>query len=125
MSQGATTTDPRHRVAAFVASARADPTDLATVSVWSMTPADLPDADVVTETETVLLTYATDHDAKALRVLGRRVLALSTWVVAFTSASFRPSVEIEGHCTLVVCDQIATGLAATEAPRGSFQTWCD
>lgn len=49
-------------------------------------PADLPNADVVIETETVLLAYATDHDAKARRVLSRRVLALSTWV-AFTSAS--------------------------------------
>ena len=40
-------------------------------------------------------------------------LALSTWVVAFTSTSaratsFRPSVEIAGRGTLVMCDQIAT-----------------
>ncbi len=40
-------------------------------------------------------------------------LALSTWVVAFTSTSaretsFRPSVEIGGRGTLVMCDQIAT-----------------
>ncbi len=40
-------------------------------------------------------------------------LALSTWVVAFTSTSaretsFRPTVEIGRSCTLVMCDQIAT-----------------
>jgi mRNA interferase MazF len=40
-------------------------------------------------------------------------LALSTWVVAFTSTSaretsFRPSVEIGRSRTLVMCDQIAT-----------------
>jgi len=40
-------------------------------------------------------------------------LALRTWVVAFTSTSaretsFRPSVEIGGRATLVMCDQIAT-----------------
>lgn len=40
-------------------------------------------------------------------------LTLSTWVVAFTSTSaretsFRPSVEIGEHRTLVMCDQIAT-----------------
>ena len=37
-------------------------------------PADLADASVVAEAEAVLLTYAADHDAKALRILGRRVL---------------------------------------------------
>jgi len=40
-------------------------------------------------------------------------LALSTWVVAFTSTSaretsFRPPVEIRQRRTLVMCDQIAT-----------------
>ncbi len=40
-------------------------------------------------------------------------LALSTWVVAFTSTSaretsFRPTVEIGRNRTLVICDQIAT-----------------
>ncbi len=40
-------------------------------------------------------------------------LALSTWVVAFTSTSaretsFRPPVEIRERRTLVMCDQIAT-----------------
>ena len=38
MSEDATTPDPRHRVAAFVASTHADLDDLAGVSVWSMTP---------------------------------------------------------------------------------------
>lgn len=40
MSEGATTPDPRHRVAAFVASTRADLDELAEVSVWSMTPTE-------------------------------------------------------------------------------------
>jgi len=40
-------------------------------------------------------------------------LALSTWIVAFTSTSaretsFRPTVEIGRSSTLVMCDQIAT-----------------
>ncbi len=40
-------------------------------------------------------------------------LTLSTWVVAFTSTSarptsFRPPVEIQERRTLVMCDQIAT-----------------
>lgn len=40
-------------------------------------------------------------------------LALSTWVVAFTSTraretSFRPPVEIGDLRTLVMCDQVAT-----------------
>lgn len=40
-------------------------------------------------------------------------LALSTWIVAFTSTSarptsFRPALEIAGKSTLVLCDQIAT-----------------
>ncbi len=37
-------------------------------------PADLVDATVVAEAEGVLLAHAADHDAKALRVLGRRIL---------------------------------------------------
>ena len=37
-------------------------------------PTDLADAGVVAEAETVLVAYATDHDAKALRVLSRRIL---------------------------------------------------
>lgn len=40
-------------------------------------------------------------------------LALSTWVVAFTSTTarettFRPPVEVDNRRTLVMCDQIAT-----------------
>jgi len=40
-------------------------------------------------------------------------LALSTWIVALTSTSarpttFRPSVVIDGHETLVMCDQITS-----------------
>lgn len=40
-------------------------------------------------------------------------LTLSTWIVAFTSTSaretsFRPSVEISGQRTSVMCDQLAT-----------------
>ncbi len=40
-------------------------------------------------------------------------LALSSWIVAVTSSSarptsFRPGVEIAGQPTLVLCDQIAT-----------------
>ncbi|MGL5864702.1 MAG: type II toxin-antitoxin system PemK/MazF family toxin [Dermatophilaceae bacterium] len=40
-------------------------------------------------------------------------LVLSTWIVAFTSTSarptsFRPPVEIAGRETLVLCDQLAT-----------------
>ena len=37
MSEGVLTPDPRHRVARFVATARADLEQLAGVSVWSMT----------------------------------------------------------------------------------------
>ena len=37
MSEGVLTPDPRHRVARFVASTRADLDDLAGVSLWSMT----------------------------------------------------------------------------------------
>ena len=173
MSDDAIHPDPRHRVAAFVASARTDLTGLAGVAVWSMTPAqtartllevtrlkaqvaelelrvvahaqscevgldqgatstatwwshhtkvtraeahrltrlatrlgeahepvrqalaagevladqaavivdavdalptDLADPTIVAQAEAVLLAHAGDHDAKALRVLGRRVL---------------------------------------------------
>ena len=40
-------------------------------------------------------------------------LPLSTWIVAFTSSSarptsLRPSVDIAGRQTLVLCDQLAT-----------------
>ena len=51
-------------------------------------------------------------------------LALSTWVVAFTSTSaretsFRPTVEIGRSRTLVMCDQIATvGLDRLAEPAG-------
>ncbi|MEO5853492.1 MAG: DUF222 domain-containing protein [Nocardioides sp.] len=37
-------------------------------------PADLADAAVVAQAEAVLLEYAAEHDARALRVLGRRIL---------------------------------------------------
>lgn len=53
-------------------------------------------------------------------------LTLSTWVVACTSTtvretSFRPSVEILGRRTLVVCDQIATvDLDRLAEPAGSL-----
>ena len=173
MSEGVVGPDPRHRVARFVASTRADLDDLAEVSLWSMSrdeaaatlleltrlraqvtelelrvarhatsvevgldqgatstatwwshtakvtraeahrltrlasrlaeahepvrtalaaggllvdqaavivdaidalPTDLTDPAVVAEAEAVLLEHARDHDAKALRVLGRRIL---------------------------------------------------
>ena len=173
MSEGVVGPDPRHRVARFVASTRADLDDLAEVSLWSMSrdqaaatlleltrlraqvtelelrvarhatsvevgldegatstanwwshtakvtraeahrltrlasrlaeahepvraalatggllvdqaavivdaidalPTDLADPAVVAEAEAVLLEHARDHDAKALRVLGRRIL---------------------------------------------------
>jgi len=51
-------------------------------------------------------------------------LALSTWIVAFTSTSarptsFRPAVEIAGQSTLVLCDQIATvDLTRLSEPAG-------
>lgn len=40
-------------------------------------------------------------------------LSLSTWIVAFTSTSarptsFRPAVTVEGASTLVMCDQLDT-----------------
>ena len=37
-------------------------------------PTDLADAEVVADAEAALLEYAADHDATALRVLGRRIL---------------------------------------------------
>ena len=37
-------------------------------------PVDLVEAEVVARAEAVLLEYAADHDAKALRILGRRIL---------------------------------------------------
>lgn len=51
-------------------------------------------------------------------------LALSTWVVAFTSAraretTFRPSVEVGDRRTLVMCDQITTvDLSRLAEPAG-------
>jgi len=51
-------------------------------------------------------------------------LALSTWIVAFTSTSARPTsfraaVEIAGQSTLVLCDQIATvDLTRLSEPAG-------
>ncbi len=53
-------------------------------------------------------------------------LALSSWVVACTSTSaretsFRPSVEIGGRGTLVMCDQIPTvDLNCLAEPAGSL-----
>ena len=53
-------------------------------------------------------------------------LALSTWVVAFTSTSaretsFRPTVEISRSRTLVMCEQIATvDLNRLAEPAGSL-----
>ncbi len=51
-------------------------------------------------------------------------LALSTWVVAFTSTSaratsFRPPVRIADQQTLVMCDQLATvDLQRLDEPAG-------
>ena len=64
MSQGVSTPDPRHRVAALVASTHADLDDLADVALWSMTPQ---------ETAPTLL---------ALTRLKARIAALELGVVA-------------------------------------------
>ena len=56
------------------------------------------------------------HEQRGRRyavVLQPEWLTLSTWVVAFTSTSarptsFRPPVVIFGQSTLVMCDQLAT-----------------
>ncbi len=56
------------------------------------------------------------HEQKGRRyavVIQPDWLALSTWIVAFTSTSaretsFRPTVEIAAEQTLVLCDQLAT-----------------
>jgi len=56
------------------------------------------------------------HEQKGRRyavVLQPEWLTLSTWIVAFTSTSarptsFRPAVTVAGHRTLVMCDQLAT-----------------
>lgn len=56
------------------------------------------------------------HEQKRRRfavVLQPNWLALSTWIVAFTSTraretSFRPAVVIAGQRTLVMCDQLDT-----------------
>ena len=51
-------------------------------------------------------------------------LTLSTWIVAFTSTSarpttFRPPVEIRERRTLVMCDQVATvDLTRLSEPAG-------
>lgn len=58
----------------------------------------------------------TGHEQRGSRfavVLQPDWLALSTWIVAFTSTSarptsFRPSVVIGHRETLVMCDQLAT-----------------
>ncbi len=58
----------------------------------------------------------TGHEQRGRRyavVLQPDWLALSTWIVAFTSisarpTSFRPRVTIANRETLVMCDQIAT-----------------
>ncbi len=55
-------------------------------------------------------------------------LALSTWIVAFTSTSaratsFRPSVVIAEHETLVLCDQLDTvDLRRLTEPAGWLST---
>ena len=56
------------------------------------------------------------HEQRGARlavVLQPDRLSLSTWVVAYTSTSarptsFRPAVTIDGRETLVMCDQLAT-----------------
>ena len=56
------------------------------------------------------------HEQKGRRfaiVLQPDWLALSTWIIAFTStnarpASFRPTVDIARQQTLVMCDQLDT-----------------
>lgn len=59
-------------------------------------------------------------------VLQPEWLALSTWLVAFTSTSarptsFRPSVSISGRETLVMCDQLDTvDLRRLTEPAGSL-----
>ena len=59
-------------------------------------------------------------------VLQPEWLTLSTWIVAFTSTSarptsFRPEVVIERRPTLVLCDQLATvDLQRLTEPAGSL-----
>ncbi len=66
------------------------------------------------------------QDRRYAVVLQPDWLALSTWVVAFTSTSaretsFRPPVEIRERRTLVMCDQIATvDLNRLVEPAGSL-----
>lgn len=53
------------------------------------------------------------HGPRYAVVLQPDWLSLSTWIVAFTSTSarpttFRPAVVVEGRETLVLCDQLAT-----------------
>ncbi len=71
----------------------------------------------------------TGHEQRGRRyavVLQPEWLTLSTWIVAFTSTSarptsFRPSVIVAGVDTLVMCDQLATvDLQRLTEPAGSL-----
>lgn len=71
----------------------------------------------------------TGHEQRGRRyavVLQPEWLTLSTWIVAFTSTSarptsFRPSVLVSGVETLVMCDQLATvDLQRLTEPAGSL-----
>lgn len=76
------------------------------------------------------------QDRRYAVVLQPDWLALSTWVVAFTSTSaretsFRPTVEIGRSPTLVMCDQIASvdvnrlaEPAGFQRSAGSVQPFC-
>lgn len=71
----------------------------------------------------------TEHEQRGRRyavVLQPEWLTLSTWIVAFTSTSarptsFRPSVIVAGVDTMVICDQLATvDLQRLTEPAGSL-----
>jgi len=71
----------------------------------------------------------TGHEQRGRRyavVLQPEWLTLSTWIVAFTSTSarptsFRPSVIVAGVETMVMCDQLATvDLQRLTEPAGSL-----
>lgn len=70
------------------------------------------------------------HEQKGRRyavVVQSDWLALSTWIVAFTSTSaretsFRPSVTIADRQTLVMCDQVATVDLRCLTERAGFLT---
>jgi len=71
----------------------------------------------------------TGHEQRGRRyavVLQPEWLTLSTWIVAFTSmsarpTSFRPSVIVAGADTMVMCDQLATvDLQRLKEPAGSL-----